>query len=742
MGLTNYGNQNVIFSFAESGQSENFNKLYYKILKAGIYSGGVLSKKDATTVSLTPLVAFLEDSSTEVGVRAETTETVDITIEEGKEYIILRYAWAEIEDNFMDIIAEAYGNILQDDIIVGRAVYEGGVLQDDFDYTRRNRGRLNESVVEAEEEIKENPQEYFYVSSQEPFSSKVNIGEGVAVDYQGTIHFVSSQTSASIPSTTDGRIDLVYLNQTGTVGVAQGVDAESPVAPTLDGSDGKYVLAKITRGAGATYITGADIENYGRTVAYLNNINLQQLQGVDAGDLPTNNGVEIASLNADQLNGADLSIDPLLTQEVDTLVASEKALAEFIDNNAGGDLTSLLRENTYHYGFGFYDRYTDANKALSLYAKIDSTTDEFGCAIDNEKLMFVVGAYADSVDGANAGCVYAYFAGDADTEDIDSSFTYSPTRLAPDTPVAGSKFGFSVGYANDYAVVGAPEDDTQASGAGAIYIFKHLGSNSWSQLYKITLTGASADELAGYSVSIDGDYIAVGVPGADKVLIYRRTTGDTWGDVATITGSDTTTGDDFGKSVEISGDYVIVGAPGADSDEGKAYIFERTAANTWGNEEILEASDGAASDAFGFAVAIDDVFGICVVGAPDNGRGKAYVYEKTESGNTWGSEYTVEPDTNTVIYELDDFGRSVTTKGECFAVGSWYRGRTTAVDPWQVGGVFKHYSRIDLQEWNDLWYPINRRTSSMVVRTGNPVKRTEWGLITPDYKSILVWGVV
>src|SRR5207237_6330227 len=104
----------------------------------------------------------------------------------------------------------------------------------------------------------------------------------------------------------------------------------------------------------------------------------------------------------------------------------------------------------------------------------------------------------------------------------------------------------------------------------------------------------------------------------------------------------------FGASVAISGDTAIIGAKsddvGANGDQGSAYVFVRSG-TVWIEQARLFASDGAASDSFGYSVAIDG--DTAVVGAlQDNvsgntDQGSAYVFVR--SGTNW----TEEPKLNT-----------------------------------------------------------------------------------------------
>ena len=92
-----------------------------------------------------------------------------------------------------------------------------------------------------------------------------------------------------------------------------------------------------------------------------------------------------------------------------------------------------------------------------------------------------------------------------------------------------------------------------------------------------------------------------------------------------ITASDGAASDYFGWSVAVGSGRIVVGAYGDDdngSTSGSAYIFDLN-----GNQLIkITASDGAASDNFGISVAVGS--GRIVVGAfYDDDKGSAYIYE-------------------------------------------------------------------------------------------------------------------
>ena len=71
------------------------------------------------------------------------------------------------------------------------------------------------------------------------------------------------------------------------------------------------------------------------------------------------------------------------------------------------------------------------------------------------------------------------------------------------------EFGYSVSISGDYAVVGAYKHADNGSSSGSAYIFKRTGT-SWAQQAKLLSSDGAADDEFGASVSISGDYAAVG----------------------------------------------------------------------------------------------------------------------------------------------------------------------------------------------------------------------------------------
>jgi hypothetical protein len=157
---------------------------------------------------------------------------------------------------------------------------------------------------------------------------------------------------------------------------------------------------------------------------------------------------------------------------------------------------------------------------------------------------------------------------------------------------------------------------------------------TFTQQANLTASDGARNDNFGYSVAIDGDRVVVGAPSNDvqtnsttkndqgSVYVFLRVNGS-WSQQAILTASDGEASDYFGYSVAIQWDTIVVGAPyddtGANTNQGSAYVFVRSGA-TWTNwieQPKLLASIPGASDNFGYSVAIDaQTGGTIAVGAP------------------------------------------------------------------------------------------------------------------------------
>src|SRR5262249_44144042 len=231
-------------------------------------------------------------------------------------------------------------------------------------------------------------------------------------------------------------------------------------------------------------------------------------------------------------------------------------------------------------------------------------------------------------------------------------------ELTASDGTALDQFGFSVAMTGDTAVVGTVgADNLPNNEQGAAYVFVRSGT-SWSQQAKLLASDGASGDVFGWSVAISGNAsgisVVVGAPWADigsntfqgaAYVFTRATGGATWSEQQKLVAPDGAASDFFGYSVAITGDRVFVGAPeddvGSNTDQGSVNIFARSN-SMWSWIQLLTANDGAASDQFGSKVAVDNSSLRLLVGAPaddvgsNTDQGSAYVFRPlTPSNFSW-----------------------------------------------------------------------------------------------------------
>jgi ELWxxDGT repeat protein len=307
---------------------------------------------------------------------------------------------------------------------------------------------------------------------------------------------------------------------------------------------------------------------------------------------------------------------------------------------------------------------------IEKYAADGETNDDFGFSVAVSGDWAIVGVECDdNVNGTDAGAAYIYH--------WNGSAWAEQQMLIASDGAAGDCFGVSVAISGNYAIVGASSGDGAVADSGAAYIY-HWNGATWGEEQKVTTPGGAYEDFYGATVAISGDYAIVGANAADgaaadsgAAFIYHRT-GSTWGEEQMVTASDGATNDYFGCSVAISGDYAIVGAyaaDGAEADSGAAYVYHWNGV-TWGEEQKITASDATLGDVLGQTVAISGSY--AVVGAPCadvtvSDTGAAYIYHW--NGISWDQQKKITaPDGEDGL----GFGDSVAISGDSLIVGAYH----------------------------------------------------------------------
>jgi len=414
----------------------------------------------------------------------------------------------------------------------------------------------------------------------------------------------------------------------------------------------------------------------------------------------------------------------------DTLVVG----APFEDSDARGVNGNQAGNSALNSGAAYVYVRTNGVWTQQAYLKASNTdttsgfsADAFGLSVAIHGDTIAIGAPgecsgATGVNGdqvnnnaSSSGAVYVF---------VRTGVTWSQQAyLKPSNTAQFQNFGHAVSISGDTIVVGAPYEDSNATGvngnqnniasldSGAAYVFVRNGG-IWTQQAYLKASNTGAFDHFGEDVSISGDTIAIGAPLEDSgaigintdqfredaqesgaVYVFVRNANQ-WSQQAYIKPSNTGAGDQFAYRVSLASNTLVAGAPNEDSsatgvngnqndnglsDSGAAYVFLRTG-SVWSQQAYLKASVPGVMDYFGGAVALSA--GTIVIGAEDEdsgatgvdgnahdnsvtGAGAAYVFLR--NGALWTQQAYLKA-SNTGVD--DEFGWSVAVSGDTVAVAA------------------------------------------------------------------------
>lgn len=326
---------------------------------------------------------------------------------------------------------------------------------------------------------------------------------------------------------------------------------------------------------------------------------------------------------------------------------------------------------------GQANAHTTLSLPWSLWAKLTASdgtmSDVFGSAIAISGDTIVVGA---GKDNNTPGSAYIF------AKPVGGWTPMTETvKLIASDGTAYDWFGYSVAIEGDTIVVGAPGGPTSFSQLpGAVYVFvkPNGGWVNMTQTAKLTASDGATNDRFGYDVTLNdnGDTIVVGAPLDGSAYVFVKPGGGwfTTTQTAKLTSSAGPTEERLGYSVVISGDTLITGALGFNSGQDSAHVFVRPGGGwiTTTQTAKLTASDGAASDEFGFSLAFDG--NTAIIGAMSDAigansqQGSAYVFVKPGGG--WITSTQIAKLTASDGGASDLFGWSVALSGDRVVVGS------------------------------------------------------------------------
>ena len=371
--------------------------------------------------------------------------------------------------------------------------------------------------------------------------------------------------------------------------------------------------------------------------------------------------------------------------------------ARMASTKNGTELQLAVEDGHAHYPLTIDPTFT---QQAFLKANNAAASNDFGAAVAASGDTVAIGAPGRSND---SGAVYIFVR--------EGAIWTQQAFIRASVTGNSDLFGDAVALSGDTLVVGLPgEDSTVPDGpsnngltnSGAVIVLVRDGT-TWSEQAFLKANNADSNDSFGSSVSVSGDTLVVGAPNeessatgglidnsapdAGAAYVFVRN-GETWFQQALLKADNAEEDDLFGTSVGISGETIAVGAVdeessatggGSDnstSDAGAAYVFVRSG-TTWSQQAFLKADNAIANDQFGFSIGISE--DTIVVGANLEGLsnfGAAYIFVR--NGTAWSQQALLRANVNGAA---DQFGTSVAISGDRVAVGTPLEDSNSASDP-------------------------------------------------------------
>ncbi|MGA2070839.1 MAG: hypothetical protein ABSG97_05770 [Sedimentisphaerales bacterium] len=188
------------------------------------------------------------------------------------------------------------------------------------------------------------------------------------------------------------------------------------------------------------------------------------------------------------------------------LTASDAQSGAYFGNSVAIDNNTILvgapNWNTPIGSAYFYQR---QNTTWSEQSILRGDSGHFGFSVALDGNLAVIGAYEDDTDIVlGAGAVYVF-------ANTGSDWVQQQKLFDANSPVYGEDFGYAVAIKNDTILAGCVNDSVNGKQAGAVFAFVRTGS-SWVQSDRLTAGDANTDDKFGFSLALSGCHIIVGAP--------------------------------------------------------------------------------------------------------------------------------------------------------------------------------------------------------------------------------------
>ena len=232
--------------------------------------------------------------------------------------------------------------------------------------------------------------------------------------------------------------------------------------------------------------------------------------------------------------------------------------------------------------------------------------------------------------------------------------TYAPGR-GPISSREAIGFGTAVAVAGNEILIGrpgvVPGFPMPPSETGAVYVYRRGAGGQWAQASSVVAKGLAIEDGFGQALASDGKLLAVGAPETAErrgaVYIFERDGSGQWVERAKLTATDAAAGDRFGRALALKGGVLLAGSPGHAENQGRVVVFRQgSGPAAWTQQGTLVGSPANSGERFGTAVALDR--DRALIGAPGEMpsnagiSGRAVVFRR--SGNRWVKEAVLSGD--------------------------------------------------------------------------------------------------
>jgi len=313
---------------------------------------------------------------------------------------------------------------------------------------------------------------------------------------------------------------------------------------------------------------------------------------------------------------------------------------------------------------------------------------------------------------------------------------------------SSSSFREIVSINENWAFIGAENDNVYGPESGAVHVFK-LVDNKWIKHSKIIPHDGIGGDNFGSMINVAKNSNTVAItaknvsatnlytPGA--VYLYSLDS-DSWEYRTRLRAQGPNHDIGFGESLSITDTDLIIGAPyddGAIAGSGSAYFYHRVNSTNWSFTQKIDANETNSNAEFGISVSVDG--NRAIVGAQFglNGVGSAtgYVVSYLKTAGVWAQEEKIFG-----TFSGDLFGRSVSISGNHFIVSEQGASQVHIYD--RFIGSWRKLSTFAIPAATELAVKIHGNRAIIGSRTSNNAGFTNNGSIQVyDFDGLATWGL-